>query len=59
MRTHAIVTHPQPEHVYALIEFLDQLREVMMQTYGDEITTTRQEASTHEPGTHVDDSLNR
>lgn len=33
---------------YTLVEFLDQLREVLMQTYGDDITTMLQEASQHD-----------
>jgi len=32
-----------------LIEFLDQVREVLMQTYGDNIKTTLQEATTVAP----------
>ena len=45
MRVNKIVTHLQPGEAYMLVEFLDQLREVLMQTYGDDITTMLQEAS--------------
>ena len=48
MRVNTIVTHFGPEEVYALIEFLDQLRAVLMQTYGDEIMSMLQEASQQE-----------
>ena len=45
MRVNKIVTHLQPGEAYTLVEFLDQLREVLMQTYGDDIVTMLQEAS--------------
>jgi len=45
MRVHKIITHLQPGEAYMLVEFLDQLREVLMQAYGDDITTILQEAS--------------
>ena len=45
MRVNKIVTHLQPGEAYTLVEFLDQLREVLMQTYGDDIVTILQEAS--------------
>ena len=46
MRVHKIVTHLRPEEAITLIEFLDQVREVLMQNYGDEMKTMLQEAST-------------
>jgi len=45
MRVNKIVTHLQPVEAYTLVEFLDQLRDVLMQTYGDDITTMLKEAS--------------
>jgi activator of HSP90 ATPase len=45
MRVNKIVTYLRPEEAYTLVEFLDQLREVLMQTYGDDITTMLKEAS--------------
>lgn len=44
MRVNKIVTHLQPGEAYTLVEFLDQLREVLMQTYGDDITAMLKEA---------------
>ncbi|MFY7906559.1 MAG: hypothetical protein ACOVO0_10505 [Burkholderiaceae bacterium] len=38
MRVHRLATTMQAEEAYTLVEFLDQLREVLMQAYGDEIT---------------------
>ena len=46
MRVNTIITHLSPEEAITLIEFLDQLREVLMQTYGDDMKTMLQEAST-------------
>jgi len=34
---------------YTLVEFLDQLRDMLMQTYGDEMRAMLQEASQREP----------
>ena len=50
------MTHLRPEDATTLIEFLDQLRDVLMQNYGDEIMAMLQEASIREPQTgEVDD----
>jgi hypothetical protein len=49
MRVHTIVTRLRPEDAYTLIEFLDQVRDMLMQTYGDEMTAMLQEASQREP----------
>jgi hypothetical protein len=38
MRIHRLATTMQAEEAYTLVEFLDQLREVLMHAYGDEIT---------------------
>ena len=37
VRVNTIITHLSPEEAITRIEFLDQVREVMMQTYGDDI----------------------
>ena len=37
MRIHKLTTYLQPEDAYTIIEFLDQMREILMQSYGDEI----------------------
>jgi len=55
MHINTIVTHFRPEDAYTLIEFLDQLRAVLMQTYGDEMRTLLQEASPREPRVECDD----
>jgi hypothetical protein len=49
MRVNTIVTHLRPEDAYTLIEFLDQLRDMLIQTYGDEVKTMLQEASQPNP----------
>ena len=46
MRVNTIVTHLRPEDAYTLIEFLDQVRDVLMQSYADDMKTMLQEAST-------------
>ena len=48
MRINKIVTHLQPGEAYTLIEFLDQLRDVLMQTYGDDIEVMLKEAMQNE-----------
>lgn len=56
MRVNRIVTHLRAEDAYTLVEFLDQLREVLMQTYGDDITAMLKEASQHDTqDDYVDD----
>jgi hypothetical protein len=50
MRVNTIVTHFRPEDAYNVIELLDQLRTMLMDTYGDEIKTMLQEASQRVPG---------
>ena len=54
MRVSKITTHLRPEDAYTIIEFLDQLREMLMQTYGDEIVALLQEAS-QQPDERMDD----
>ena len=43
MRINTIVTHLRPEDAHTLIEFLDQVRAVLMQTYGRDIEAMLQE----------------
>lgn len=45
MRIHKLATYLNAEEAYTLIEFLDQVRDMLMQTYGEEITTMLQQAS--------------
>lgn len=47
MRVSKITTYLRPEDAHTIIEFLDQLREMLVQTYGDEIMALLQEASQH------------
>ena len=37
MRVNTFVTHLRPEDAYVIIEFIDQLRDALMQNYGDDI----------------------
>ena len=50
MRVSRITTYLRPEDAHTLIEFLDQLRDMLMETYGDDIKAMLQETSPHEPG---------
>ena len=45
MRVHKWATYLQPEEAHAVIDFLDQLREVLMQAYGDDITAMLRQAN--------------
>lgn len=45
MRVHKLTTYLRAEDAYTIIEFLDQLRDMLMLTYGDEIRIMLQEAS--------------
>jgi hypothetical protein len=47
MRIHKFATYLRPEDAYSIVEFLDQVRDMLMQTYGNEIRTMLQEASRH------------
>jgi hypothetical protein len=49
MRVSKIITYLRPDEAYTLVEFLDQLRDMLMQTYGDEMRAMLQEASQREP----------
>ena len=46
MRVNTIVTHLRPEEALTLIEFLDQVREVLMRSYGDDVKAMLQQAAT-------------
>ena len=48
-RVNTIITHLRPEDAYTLIEFLNQLRDMLMQTYGDEMRALLQAASQQKP----------
>lgn len=59
MRVSRITTYLRPEDAYTLVEFLDQLREMLMQTYGEEIVAMLQEASQRGSGSSSDDGGGR
>ena len=51
MRIHKLTTYMHAEEACSVIEFLDQVREVLLQAYGDDITAMLQQATTrHERG---------
>ncbi len=54
MRIHQMVTHLRPEDAYSIVEFLDQLRDMLLQAYGEDIRTMLQEAAL-EAGSQEDD----
>jgi hypothetical protein len=45
MRVNTLVMHLEPDQAYALIEFIDQLRERLLESYGDNIKAMLQEAT--------------
>ena len=45
MRTHRLTTYLQAEEACTLIEFLDQVRDMLLEAYGDDITATLQQNS--------------
>lgn len=57
MRIHTLVTHLRPDDAHTLIDFLDQLRAALMQTYGRDIEAMLQEccATQHAASTHDND----
>lgn len=57
MRTHTLITYLRPEDAYTLVEFLDQVRDMLVQTYGDEIRSMLQDASSQKPADAFDDDL--
>ena len=59
LRVNMLVTHLRPEDAYVLIETLDQLRDTLMQTYGDEIRVMLQEASSETSRDEGDDEIDR
>jgi hypothetical protein len=55
LRTHRLATHLSPEAALVLIECLDQLRDVLMQSYGDEIRVMLQEATREQTSIQPED----
>jgi hypothetical protein len=54
MRIHQLATHLGPEEAFTLIEFLDQLRDLLMDTYGDDIGVMLRQASAPPTSTGID-----
>jgi len=46
MRVHKLTTYLRAEDAYTIIEFIDQVRDMLMLTYGNEIRTLLQETTT-------------
>ena len=44
LRVNILATHLSADEAHTLIAFLDQLREVLMNTYGNEIATLLQDS---------------
>jgi len=44
MHTHRLTTYLRAEDAFTLIEFLDQVRDMLLETYGDDITAMLQQA---------------
>jgi hypothetical protein len=57
MRVNKLTTYLRPEDAYSIVEFLDQVRDMLLQTYGDEIRTMLQETSQRRPDGEFDDDL--
>lgn len=55
MRIHTLVTHLQAEDAYRLVEFLDQLRDRLIQPYSEEMKAMLQAASQHDPTSEAHD----
>jgi len=57
MRTHRLTTYLQAEEACSLIEFLDQVRDMLLEAYGDDITAMLRQAHSaqQEPGDLFDD----
>jgi hypothetical protein len=48
MRVNTIIMHCRAEEAFTLIEFIDQLRAMLIETYGDDIRAMLHEASQRE-----------
>jgi len=56
MRVIKIVTRLRAEDAHTLIEFLDEVRDTLMHTYGPEIRAMLQHATTREEGALDEDA---
>jgi hypothetical protein len=55
MRIHKLATHLGTEEAFVLIEFIDQLRDTLMQAYGNEIGAMLQQLGAPPPSTEIID----
>jgi hypothetical protein len=55
MRVSTLVTHLRPQDAHALLEALDQLRDALLKTYGDDIRALLQEAASSQESSDTDD----
>jgi len=59
LRVTTLVMHLRPDEAHALIEFIDHLRERLLESYGDEIKAMLQEASSQTSRDEDDDEIDR
>jgi hypothetical protein len=62
MRVNTLVMHLEPDQAYALIELIDQLKQRLLESYGDDIQAMLQEASaltSRDESDEHDDELDR
>ncbi len=52
MRTHRLISWLQPDEAYTLLAFLDQVRDRLIESYGDEVRAMLREAS-HSNGGNI------
>ena len=55
MRVSTLITHLRPEQAHTLIECLEQLRDALLQTYGQDIRALLQEAAASHESSDADD----
>lgn len=56
MRIIKIATRLRAKHAHTLIEFLDEVRDTLMQTHGPEIRAMLQHATTQQAGASEEDA---
>jgi membrane peptidoglycan carboxypeptidase len=56
MRVNTIITHLRAEDAFTLIEFLDQLRDVLARTYGPDMTAMMQQVKAQQEAAQAEDA---
>jgi membrane peptidoglycan carboxypeptidase len=56
MRVNTIITHLRAEDAFTLIEFLDQLRDVLARTYGPDMTAMMQQVKAQQEVAQASDA---